>query len=476
MARNTALILAILTAATAGAQDRRDAPGDSKSVVADIASWPLETVRTADGKEFRGLIQSQEDGVVEFVEVVRPRGKPMFLVVRPIDARSIASSERLPAEQQAVLRRRVQQFRFRSRIEAGRMDQVELREREQDKRRYLRYQGRWFTLDSTADDETTRRCVVRIEQIFRAYRQLLPPRRQPSRQLRVLLLGSMDEYHDFLRRQDVEITNPAFYSDRANLIVAASELTRFSHRLEQTRRHHNQLRRQYEQINGQMPKRLAKVGQQLRGQGVADKDVDKELDARRALWQSQYKQTMLQLNTADRRNEAKFAELTEQMFERLYHEGFHAYLENYVYPHDEYDIPVWLNEGLAQVFQNGRLEADTLRVDAPRRSALAILHKDFEEGNTLPLESLLAARRRAFLVAPEREQESARFYAYAWAMAYYLTFYEPILGSERLDGYVANELADAPPAARFEVLVSERLADFQPRWQQAVKQLKPPPK
>ena len=49
------------------------------------------------------------------------------------------------------------------------------------------------------------------------------------------------------------------------------------------------------------------------------------------------------------------------MFRRLAHEAFHAYLETYVYPRQAYDVPRWLNEGLAQTFEAGLLEdADVL--------------------------------------------------------------------------------------------------------------------
>ena len=72
----------------------------------------------------------------------------------------------------------------------------------------------------------------------------------------------------------------------------------------------------------------------------------------------------------DRKNSAKFTEVSGQMFTRLAHEAFHAY-RTYVYPRQEYDVPRWLNEGLAQVFEAGLpLEADTLRIDTPDLPAL----------------------------------------------------------------------------------------------------------
>ena len=41
---------------------------------------------------------------------------------------------------------------------------------------YRHYRSKWFTLDSTADEQNTRRVIVRAEQIFAAYRQIVPPR------------------------------------------------------------------------------------------------------------------------------------------------------------------------------------------------------------------------------------------------------------------------------------------------------------
>ena len=61
---------------------------------------------------------------------------------------------------------------------------------------------------------------------------------------------------------------------------------------------------------------------------------------------------------------------------RLYHEAFHAYLRNNVYPRQKYDVPPWLNEGLAVIFEGGLLEGNTLRVDAPNPVALKKLKAD----------------------------------------------------------------------------------------------------
>ena len=56
------------------------------------------------------------------------------------------------------------------------MEAIQLEPREAEGFSYRHYRSKWFTLDSTADDQNTRRVIVRAEQIFAAYRQILPPR------------------------------------------------------------------------------------------------------------------------------------------------------------------------------------------------------------------------------------------------------------------------------------------------------------
>ena len=230
----------------------------------DAGQWRLEQVVTDGGKTYRGLISGVHDGEIEFTEVVRPRGKPMYLVVRPIDKDEIASQQRLPEDERNLLAQRIYAFRFRSRIEAGRMENIELTAHNDGQRKFLRYRGPWFIFDSAANEELTRRCIVRTEQIFRAYRQMLPPREDLLRQrrdnpLRIVLLASMDDYHTYLDKQKLDIDNPAIYSRRGNIVVVGGELSRFADRLAVARDRHEAVRTQYEKLDAQMPKRWAEI-------------------------------------------------------------------------------------------------------------------------------------------------------------------------------------------------------------------------
>jgi hypothetical protein len=176
--------------------------------------------------------------------------------------------------------------------------------------------------------------------------------------------------------------------------------------------------------------------------------------------------TLVANQQRQRTNEQKFAAVTGQMFARLNHEAFHAYLDTFVYPHDQHHVPRWLNEGLAQVFETGQLDGDSLRIDAPDRDRLARLKADLA-AQPLPLAQLLTAEEREFL-GPHGNRSSARHYLYAWGLAYYLAFDERLLGTSRLDDYVAADAAELEPLARFEKLVGQPSGTFERQWRAAM--------
>src|SRR5438552_3571287 len=58
-------------------------------------AWSLEHVKMADGHEFHGLVADDRGRELEFVEVIQPPGRPMYLVVRPLDAAKVSERRRL---------------------------------------------------------------------------------------------------------------------------------------------------------------------------------------------------------------------------------------------------------------------------------------------------------------------------------------------------------------------------------------------
>jgi hypothetical protein len=166
--------------------------------------------------------------------------------------------------------------------------------------------------------------------------------------------------------------------------------------------------------------------------------------------------------------------MTAAMFKRLYHEAFHAYVENYVLrggKPDERRMPRWLNEGLAQVFEGGRLEVDTLRIDQPDADKLRRLQADLRGSRPLGIAEIVDADPSLFLVSHSRDRRvSQRHYLYCWALTHYLIF-----GPERLSPSGVIEMADETktPQKRLESLVGMPIEQFQRRWRDAMLAMRP---
>jgi hypothetical protein len=456
------ILLLLLCCATASAQPSDDSPG----------RWQLESLTlrgSAEGDEkiIRGLIQGQTEEEIDFAEIVQPPGKPMYAVIRGIPRSEVAKIEQLDEEAHLTLFKRFALFRSRAVIEAGRMDALDLISHGAGAGRTLEYQGPWFRLTSTADEEQTRRSLVRIEQMFRAYRTLLPPRVEKPRRLEVQLFGSLDRYRERLRELNLQLDNAAFYAPQSATILAASDLDLFAERLAQVRRQYDAVRQDLNRLDSQHGKKLAELAEQLKTAGFQPDEITAELRQRKATWKKEL-ETNLATNLARQRAaERKFDVVTDAMFRSLAHESFHAWLDTHVYPHGQFHVPRWLHEGLAQVFESSQFDGDSLRLDAPDKNRLAELRTDLNSGQPLALAQVLTADQRQFL-GPHAGDAPQRHYLYAWGLAFYLTFHENLLDSPRLDAYVSQDAQNLGPIARFEQLTGMPLPEFQTRWRAAM--------
>ena len=433
-------------------------------------NWKFDRILLENEKWLEGLILSGDERAdLEFVEVRRLPGKPMNLVIRTVERRKVVRVEPLEEADRVQLRGRLEKFIHRAAIEARRMDGIHLTSNVRDGVTYWQYHGNGFWLESTANEETTKRAAVRIEQIFTAYRQILPPKRASQRRLKIMLFGDDAQYATFLRGLGLEITNPAFFAADFNIVAAGSNVNRFVEELESTRIAHKKAKEQIESDWRQLPARLAEYGEQLRKSGISDTQRKAVIAAEQRTWQERRQKLHDEISRADRRNAAKFEQVTGEMFARLYHEAFHAYLDNYVYPHHEFDVPRWLNEGLALTFEGGQLDAGTLRIDAPNRRVLPALQADLSGPTPLSLTDLLSADADAFLPAHRGGVgKAARLYEYSWGLAYYLVFDTMLLDSAAFTEFITPTASGVSAVSRFEKLVGKPLEDFEVEWREAM--------
>ncbi len=473
----------------------RSRPANPNVAFDPSSPWRFETLVLHSETTYRGLLLRVSATEVEFAHISQHPGKPMSAMVRIIPRRDVQRFEPLPPAQLDVLAARFRTFQQRATIEARRMETITLRPVENGASRRLVYEGQSFQLISSADEESTRRCIVRIEQIFSGFRQLVPPRVAPRSRLRIVLFGTRDEFRGQLRRWKLDIANPAFYAPRQNMIAAGGDLSRFGDQLAEIRRNHEQLLAAFEGLEEDFQRQLADVTQKMVAGGFQRQEIKTELALRRTRWREEHLRLKRDIQEANRRNDALFVETTSGMLKRLYHEGFHAYLENFVFPQRDFHLDRWLHEGLAQIFESAQFDLDVLRLDAPDPVLLAKLQQDLAMRPPLRLVDLLSASDATFLVRHAAD-ETDRRYLYAWGVAYYLAFERGLLDGDALARFAvprkreggerpkaSDVLARTDPASgprvtvqgaavapaasaveRFETLVAAELDEFEDRW------------
>jgi hypothetical protein len=322
-----------------------------------------------------------------------------------------------------------------------------------------RYDGDYFILVSDATEEITRRSAVRLEQIYTAFAQFLPPTVPDARPTTIQLAPDRDSYRLLLAPLgQTDLLNPAVYDPRANLIVCGSDLRRLGDELQKAKLHHAQQLFDLEQYE-QGVKKLYKRPE-------LDRYLEPLAAERRKVW------------LADRANGAKFDAATARLFAVLYHEAFHAYAATFVYrpltPEEVKagkgtgQLPRWLNEGLAQLFETAVVEAGELRADHADRVRLE-KSKNAIRGKSglrlVPLAELLTAGKEAFLAHHADERAAAdRAYLTSWGLAHYLTFGRRVIGTPKFRDYLAGVNAGADPRAAFEGLVGQPLPAFEADW------------
>ena len=428
----------------------------------DFQSWKLDRVTLRSGKTLEGLIEAENDRELRLMEIRRPEGRGLFGASRSYKRAEIASIERLGSEDRQESRQRLDQYLQRGRVEAIERSNVELEEVDEAPGGCWRYRGTWYTLESRASQELTRRVVCRLEQMFTAYRRVLPPRVARREELRIVLHGTSAEYQALARSLGASLENAAFYHPRRNLVAAGSDLARLAGQLAQVQAQHDAMRTELEKLRRDLPGRLEEHRKKL-------SVTHSEAAVRKILvnYRRQFLQDIGELEQKtedfDRQNEATLEQQAGRVLALLRHEAFHAYLENYVYPQSEHDVPRWLNEGLAQMFEHSRLEADLLRVDVPDKAVLARLANDLA-ARPATLAQVLSADHRSYLISHQGDRDSQLNYAYAWGLAHYLTFVRPVFGGAALDQYVSKSAAGDEPIARFERLVDQPLAEFEDQW------------
>jgi hypothetical protein len=419
--------------------------------------WKYEVVYLKNGRTLQGLVESESPVEIRMQCIRRAPGRPTVRIFTTIPAVDVVRVKHLVAADREVLVGRLKALDPTGDGERQRMEELALQAVplpwNKDQMGF-RYASDQFVLISSADEEIVRRAAVRIEEIYVAYTRYLPPVRAGGTPTTILLAQSMAEYQGLLRSRGQSLFNPAIYDPARNEIVCASELQKLGDELRQLKKIHDQVRIE-------LNKREAEVARQLRGE--PRERLRQEILANRQ-----------RLFRADQNNDKVFRTLTRRLFQTLYHEAFHAYLATYVHSPTDSEIPRWLNEGLAQVFESAVVEGGELRVGHADPERLQQAQTALRAGSLVPLGDLLRTRGQSFqLVHATDRATSDRIYLTSWAMAMFLTFDRRVLDTPELDRYLKALKSGVSPETAFSQLVNQTIPECEKAFHHYLRRLQP---
>jgi hypothetical protein len=112
----------------------------------------------------------------------------------------------------------------------------------------------------------------------------------------------------------------------------------------------------------------------------------------------------------------------DELRRTLQHEGFHQFAYLAVSRH----LPIWLNEGLAQVFEEGLWDGRSFLMGQVTPRRVRQLRSDLDRRTAIPLERLLAITPGGWASTLRRDVNAGETqYNQAWLLAHYLTYAAP---------------------------------------------------
>ncbi|VTS04349.1 DUF1570 domain-containing protein [Tuwongella immobilis] len=416
------------------------------------SNWQLDVLRLRNGATLSGMIEVETPTHVRFQLVQRKAGRPTVSFHTTISTEEIVGIDRLTPQQRKQLKAQLDGI-----AQAGQQEQIrsenlliEPIDWQGKPGAGLRYVSDFFVLNSDAPEALVRRTAVRLEQIYAAYTRFLQPRFRTRRPTTIWLFRNREGYAKEMQGIGRPILNPACFDPRNNRVLCFSDLDRMAEDLERIRKHHldlwTELDRQQKEITRLYPN-------------------PKE----RERFIGPIEETRRKIISQNQKNDEIVDRATTKLFAVLYHESFHAYVENYVFPEGVPNglgpLPTWLNEGLAQIFETGILELGEFRVGHAERGRLLRIKELVRKNELVPIKDLLRATPKSFAVLHADEAAASdRYYLTSWGLAFYLTFEKRLLGAAALEAFIASE-GKTDRIVAFEKLLQQPIdrieADFQ---------------
>lgn len=106
-----------------------------------------------------------------------------------------------------------------------------------------------------------------------------------------------------------------------------------------------------------------------------------------------------------------------EVFGVLQHEGFHQFASNYL----GRGLPIWLNEGLAEYFEDGVIVDGRMKLGIASQSRLVVLRDAIRKNRHVPFAQLINMTPGAWAMTLHRNKTKAGvLYDQAWSVVYFL--------------------------------------------------------
>ncbi|MHC4606580.1 MAG: DUF1570 domain-containing protein [Planctomycetota bacterium] len=447
-----------------------------------------DVLHMKDGSVREGFILAEKAEAVTLEILMKgSKGEINGLIKVDFPRADIARIERMPDEGRKQARKRAAWFADRRKRLAAALAKIRPAPAAVEGKKGLRAVGSFFEVLSTCDERFLKEVTYDLELVFDAYQEFFSIQRKKTPRIKVYLFADKAEFQRFqIDKIETVVDNPAFYHSEDNYIAAynmiqkeeAAKIRDEIHRLEQEIRDWKKKSRDEE-------KRVKEEAQELRREIARQAKAAKDQGAAPSAvkeWQSQQMKKLKELERQANKDLRKFRKeankaieqcqkvishnarvLKEQnkaMFEMLYHEAFHAFVNNLLWEKRKTEIPRWLNEGMACYFERSVVENGSLVHGAVHPGFMKLLGGKMKENELHPLTKILKAGVELFVVAHGQDPTaSGTCYAQSWLLVHYMT---RKLTREQIDAYVESvTVKGRDPVAAFEKMMVQTTAQVE---------------
>lgn len=162
-----------------------------------------------------------------------------------------------------------------------------------------------------------------------------------------------------------------------------------------------------------------------------------------------------------------------QTFAVLQHEGFHQFAYHYIGT----DLPIWLNEGIAQYFEDGVLIHGSMTLGLSNADRIERVRRAIRDNTALPIDRVLNITpeewHRTLSTNPD---EAALLYAQSWSMLYFMLHVDGGKHQKRMTQYLKLVADGTPSEQAFEDAFGvDDLAAMQSNWRRYALSQQPDP-